>query len=400
MFASRFDSLPPSPFPRLTALLSGTEPGEPPIDMAIGEPKHDPPEFVREILNSHFADYTRYPPALGTEELRRSISDWADRRYGIGGLVDPDRNIAPLCGTREGLFAIALLTVPEWSGGERPAVLIPNPFYQCYATAAVAAGAEPVYLATRRDDNFLPSLDALEPALLDRTALMYLCTPANPQGTVASEAYLDRLIVLARAHDFTVLFDECYSEIYLDQPPPGALQAAARSGDGLSNVLVFNSLSKRSSLAGLRSGFCAGDREIVASFLKFRNLAAPQLPFPVQAASAAAWRDEDHVVKNRALYQAKIKIAADILSGQFGFYAPPGGFFLWLDMAAHGGGEAAAKTAWQKVGIRMLPGTYLAREEAGSADDYDRYVRVALVHDADTTEQALGKLAAALAPVG
>ena len=400
MFASRFDSLPPSPFPRLTALLAGTDPGEPPIDMAIGEPKHDPPHFVREILDGHFADYTRYPPALGTKDLREAISNWTDRRYGIDGLVDPDRNIAPLCGTREGLFGIALLTVPEWSGGQRPAVLIPNPFYQCYATAAVAAGAEPVYFATRREDAFLPNLDALEPELLDRTALMYLCTPANPQGTVASEAYLDRLIGLARAHDFTVLFDECYSEIYLGTPPPGALQAAARSGDGLSNVLVFNSLSKRSSLAGLRSGFCAGDGEIVESFLKFRNLAAPQLPFPVQAASAAAWRDEQHVTENRALYQAKIKIAADILSGQFGFYAPPGGFFLWLDMSAHGRGEAAAKTAWREAGIRMLPGTYLAREEAGSSDDYDRYVRVALVHDVDTTRQALGKLAAALAPVG
>lgn len=397
MFASRFDSLPPSPFPRLTALLADDAPGRTPVDMAIGEPKHAPPGFIKQILADHFSDYTRYPPALGSAELRTAIAAWTDRRYATGELVDPERNIVPLCGTREGLFAIALLTVPEWSGGVRSAVLIPNPFYQCYATAAVAAGAEPVYLPTGRETGFLPDLDRLDPDLLERTSLFYLCTPSNPQGTVASMDYLKRLIGLAREHHFTILFDECYSEIYLDTPPPGALEAAAGLGEGLSNILVFNSLSKRSSLAGMRSGFCIGDGDIVASFLKFRNLAAPQLAFPVQAASAAAWNDEAHVRENRALYQEKIRAAASILGDSFGFYSPPGGFFLWLDMSACGGGLEAARTLWRTEGIRVLPGKYLARVEAGADDPYEKYVRIALVHDLETCNDVLRRMAAALA---
>lgn len=396
MFVSRFDSLPPSPFPRLTELLCDLKPGADPVDMAIGEPKHAPPAFVRDVIDRHFSEFNRYPPALGSAELRQAIADWTVRRYGTDS-VDPSANVVPLCGTREGLFGIALLTVPAYEGGTRKAVLIPNPFYQCYATAAVAAGAEPVYLPTRRESNFLPDLDALDEDLLARTALMYLCTPSNPQGTVASREYLQRLIGLARAYGFTVLFDECYSEIYLDDPPVGALEAARDTGGGLANVLSFNSLSKRSSLAGIRSGFCIGDADIVRSFLKFRNLAAPQLPFPVQAASAAAWADEEHVVRNRELYREKIRAADSILSGRFGFYMPPGGFFLWLDMAEAGGGEAAARTLWEKEGIRILPGAYLARDEPGAEDPYGRFVRIALVHDLETCSDVLTRMKAALA---
>ncbi len=398
MFASRFDTLPSSPFPRLTSLLADTAPGADPVDMAIGEPKHAPPAFVKDIIAEHFSDFTRYPPALGSTELRAAIAAWSRRRYGIGELIDPERNLVPLCGTREGLFGIALVTVPEWQGGTRNAVLIPNPFYQCYATAAVAAGAEPVYLPTSLETNFLPDLDAIDRDLLDRTSLFYLCTPANPQGTVASLDYIKRLVSMAREHDFTVLFDECYSEIYLDTPPPGALQAAADLGDGLANVLSFNSLSKRSSLAGLRSGVCMGDPDIVASFLKFRNLAAPQLAYPIQAASAAVWSDEDHVIENRALYQGKIRSAQQILGEDFGFYAPPGGFFLWLDMSEFGGGEQAAQTLWRKEGIRVLPGSYLARPEPDAGDDpYGKYVRIALVHDLETCSDVLRRMAAVFA---
>lgn len=398
MFASRFDNLPSSPFPRLTSLLGDLKPGADPVDMAIGEPKHAPPGFVRDIITEHFADFTRYPPALGSSALRDAVAQWTRRRYGIGELIDPERNLVPLCGTREGLFGIALLTVPEWQGGTRNAVLIPNPFYQCYATAAVAAGAEPVYLPTRRETDFLPDLGTIDRGLLDRTSLFYLCTPSNPQGTVASLDYIERLISMAREHDFTVLFDECYSEIYLDTPPPGALQAAARLGDGLANVLSFNSLSKRSSLAGLRSGICMGDPDIVESFLKFRNLAGPQLSYPIQAASAAVWSDEDHVVRNRDLYRDKIVAAEQILGGAFDFYAPPGGFFLWLDMSECGGGEAAARALWREEGVRVLPGGYLARPEAGADEDpYGKYVRIALVHDLETCSDVLRRMAALFA---
>jgi aspartate/methionine/tyrosine aminotransferase len=393
MYANRFDSLPPSPFPRLTQLLAAAAPGEEPLDLAIGEPKHAPPPFLRDALDAHFGDYNRYPPALGSADLRAAIADWIATRYSAPGIVDPERHVIPVCGSREGLFNIALVCVPESGGaGPRPAVLMPNPFYQCYAVAAVAAGAEPVYLDTPRAQGFLPDLDALDEALLERTALFYFCSPANPQGAIAALEDLKRLIVLARRFDFTVLFDECYSEIYLDEPPPGAIEAVRDLGGSLDHVVIFNSLSKRSNLAGLRSGFCVGDADILAAYLKFRNLAAPQLPLPVQAASAVCWRDEAHVHANRARYQAKIRDAQTVLGGRFGFYPPPGGFFLWLDMSAHGGGEAAALTAWRGAGLRILPGAYLARQPQRGADENAAYVRIALVHDEALTADALRRL--------
>ena len=377
--------------------MAAHEPGAEPIDLAIGEPKHAPPGFLRDILNDHFGEFNRYPPAHGTSELRQAIAEWADRRYGAGGIIDPEQHIVPLCGSREGLFNIAVLCVPEASGGQRPVVLMPNPFYQCYAVGATAAGAEPVYLETPRAKGFLPDIDALDDDLLQRTSLLYFCSPANPQGAVASLEELKKLITLARQHDFTILFDECYSEIYLPPPPPGALDAARELGGGLENIVIFNSLSKRSNLAGLRSGFCIGDSDILSAFLKFRNLAAPQMPLPLQAVSAAAWGDETHVEENRTLYQDKIHAASRILADRFGYYAPAGGFFLWLDMSAHGGGEQAALTAWRKAGLRVIPGAYLAREPAEGPNENAAYVRVALVHEAARTVIALERLNDALA---
>ncbi len=396
MFETRFDSLPESPFPRLAALLEGIEPGGPPVVMSIGEPAHPIPGFVRDILAQHNADFSRYPPALGTESLRQAIAIWIARRYGCGSLVDPDKHILPVCGSREALFTIALLAVAESRGPDRPAALMPNPFYQTYATAAVAAGAEPVMLAATRDTGHLPDLGAISEELFDRTAIFYLCSPANPQGAVADLDYFAEAIRLARTHRFLLVADECYSEVYASTPPPGVVEAADRIGDGLSNVVFLNSLSKRSNLAGLRSGFCAGDAEFMASFLKFRNLASPQLPLPVQAASAAAWSDESHVDASRALYQEKYRLAARILDDRFNFEPPRAGMFLWLDVSGHGGGEAATRTLWRETGVKVLPGGYLANDMPDGSNPGSDYIRVALVKDAETTRRALEQMVAVL----
>lgn len=393
MFKSRFDDLPPSPFQRLAALLDGTPARRGPvIDLSIGEPRHAIPEFTGDILARNLAGFSRYPPARGTEDLRTAIADWISRRYGAGELVDPGVNIIPVSGTREALCNIAPVIVPR-NAHPQPAVLIPNPFYQTYAAAAVAAGAEPVLLAATRETGHLPDLDSLSADLLERTAAFYLCTPANPQGVTASMEYLKRAIGLAREHGFTLLVDECYSELYSGTPPPGAVQAAAELGEGLSGIVIFNSLSKRSNLAGLRSGFCAGDAGIMASFLRFRNIAAPQMPLPVQAVSAAAWADERHVEASRDLYCRKYAMAADIVRALPDQSAPGAGMFLWLDT----GGREAERTAldlWSAAGVRVIPGTYLALDMPDGSNPGAGYIRIALVHGLATTRDALTRIAA------
>ncbi len=352
------------------------------------------PEFVGDILARSLADFSRYPPAHGTEDLRTAIADWVSRRYGVTGLVDPALNIIPVSGTREALYNIAPVIIPE-NAHPQPAVLIPNPFYQTYATAAVSAGAEPVLLAATRETGHLPDLGSLSPDLLARTAAFYLCTPANPQGVAASMEYLKKAIGLAREHSFTLLVDECYSELYSEAPPPGAVQAAAEMGEGLSNIVVFNSLSKRSNLAGLRSGFCAGDASIMASFLKFRNIAAPQMPLPVQAVSAAAWADEQHVDASRNLYCQKYAMAADIVRDLSNDPAPTSGMFLWLDIGDRDA-EQTALNLWSISGVKVIPGTYLALDMPDGSNPGTGYIRIALVHDLSTTRDALTRIAATI----
>jgi aspartate/methionine/tyrosine aminotransferase len=275
-------------------------------------------------------------------------------------------------------------------------VLIPNPFYQAYAAAAAASGAEPVFLESDAATQFLPALDGIDEAVLQRTAAFYLCSPSNPQGAVADRGYLAGAIALARRFDFMLFADECYSEIYSDAPPPGALETASAADGSFANVVTFNSLSKRSGLPGLRSGVVAGDPDFIAPFARFRNVACPQVPLPIQHASVEAWSDEAHVAEGRALYCANFDRADAMLQGRYGYRRPQGGFFLWLDMAAHGGGEVAAKTLWKGCGVRLLPGTYLAREGAGGANPGRNHVRVALVHAPHTTGEALERIVATL----
>ena len=331
MYHDRLEQLGEGPFQRLRLLLADVAPprDRAQIVLSIGEPRHPYPDFVGDILDAERGGWGAYPPTTGTPDYRLATAEWVTQRYGLpGGMIEADRHIVPLCGTREGLFLIALTAVPQSKSGATPLVVIPNPFYHCYAGAAVAAGAEPFYLPATRDNGFLPDFSGLSEAELARTALVYLCSPANPQGSVADLDYLIQLIDLARTYDFVVVVDECYAEIYVGEPPPGVLEACARLGGDCAKVLAFHSLSKRSSAPGLRCGFAAGDADLVERFIAFRNYGSAQVPMPIYAAGTALWRDEAHVVANRALYKEKFDAAETILDGHFGFFRPRGAFFL------------------------------------------------------------------------
>jgi N-succinyldiaminopimelate aminotransferase len=394
---TRIDDLVRSPFARLTHLLEGITPGAPPIDLSLGEPKALIPSFLGPTLQEHLSEFGRYPPIRGIAALRQSIVDWMGRRYPVlKGQVDEDTHVLPLNGSREGLFSAIFPALARKPKTERPAALVPNPFYQAYAAAAAASGAEPVFLTSTAEAKFLPELEAIDQGLLARTVAFYLCTPSNPQGAVADRFYLARAIALARRFDFLLFADECYSEIYSHAPPPGTLETAHAETGSLANVVAFQSLSKRSGLPGLRSGFIGGDPEFIAAFGRFRNVACPQVPLPVQHVSVKAWADERHVEEGRALYRENLAIASGLLEGRYSYREPEGSFFLWLKMAAFGGGEEAAKTLWKGCGVRVLPGTYLAQAEPDGANPGRDYIRVALVHDADTTREALTRIVATL----
>lgn len=398
MYNTRLDGLTDYPFQRLTALLEGVEPasGYEPIIMSIGEPRHAPPKFLNEALASNPSDWGKYPPTAGTPAYRRTVAAWCTQRFGLPAeLLDPDLNVLPVAGTREGLFMAAQLCIPPKKNGKTPAALMPNPFYQVYVGAAVMNGADPILVPAVKDTGFLPDYLAIEKSDLERVALAYVCTPANPQGAVASLEQLKDMIRLARKHDFVLVSDECYSEIYDGAPPPGALQACAALNEGLSNVLVFNSLSKRSSVPGLRAGFVAGDTNLISKFSKLRAHGGAVQPLPVMTAAAALWSDEAHVDENRRLYREKTDEAERILGTKYDFYRPQGGFFLWLDV---GNGEKAAQELWKTAAVKVLPGAYLSRENAsnGAANPGHPYIRVALVHERAQTATALTRIAETL----
>ncbi|MFQ5974605.1 MAG: aminotransferase class I/II-fold pyridoxal phosphate-dependent enzyme, partial [Alphaproteobacteria bacterium] len=335
MLNDRLEQLTDYPFERLRSLLDGICPpaSVDPVHMHFGEPKHEPPGFIAPTLTKHAAEWGRYPPIAGTSELRAAIARWLVRRYGLPeGWLDADDQVLPVVGTREALFMAALVAVPRRLSAGRPAVLMPNPLYHVYFGAAIASGAEPVMLPATRENGFQPDLRQLPAAVLDRAALAYINSPANPQGSVADREKLAGAIALARAHDFVLAVDECYAEIYTAEAPPGALEVCARMGGGSDNVLVFHSLSKRSNVPGLRSGFVAGDRRLVRSFVQLRQYAGATMPMPIMAASTRLWRDEAHVDANRELYRQKFDVALDILDGALGAERPGGGFFLWLEV--------------------------------------------------------------------
>jgi aspartate/methionine/tyrosine aminotransferase len=384
-------------FRRLALLLEGVPPapGRAPLDLSIGQPMHPVPELLVETLQANAHLWGRYPPVLGTAAFREAAVGWLTRRYRLPeGVLDPERHVLPCAGTKEALFMIAQVVVPERKAGRRPAVLLPNPFYNVYLGAAAMAGAEPVLLSVTAATGHLPALDQLSPDLLERTAAFYLCSPSNPQGAAADLQYLQRLIGLARRHDFLLVVDECYAEIYTRSAPVGAVEAAIGSDGGLDDLVVFHSLSKRSSAAGLRSGFVAGDPEVLAAFARLRSYGAAVQPLPIMAAATALWQDERHVVESRALYRAKFDLADHCLAGRYHYVRPDGGFFLWLDV---GDGETVTRRLWAEAAIKVLPGAYLGRADASGHNPGARAIRVAMVHDLETTEAALAGLVERLA---
>jgi aspartate/methionine/tyrosine aminotransferase len=396
MLNARLSGMTDYPFTRLTGLLGKVTPfaGRAPLNLAVGEPQSPPPRIVADMLAANAHDWGRYPPVAGTQAFRASVAGWLARRYDLtAGTVDVDRAILPVQGTREALFQIATVAAQQ-TGREDAAVLFPNTSYATYAAAGHLAGAEAVPLSTYREHGFLPDLDQFDPALLERTALLYLCTPSNPEGAVAGLDYLKTAIGLARRYDFVLAVDECYAEIWDKAPPPGALEAAVALGadgdDPFANLIVFHSLSKRSSAAGLRSGFVAGDRTLIALMQRLRTYASSAPPLPIMAASAALWSDETHAAEIRDGYRAKIDLAEKALDGAAGFYRPAGGFFLWLDV---GDGETVAVRLWRDGAIRVLPGAYLGRADADGVNPGDRFIRLALVHDNDTLGPALDRVA-------
>lgn len=378
----RFSNLPEYAFPRLRTLLDARDPGGEPIAMSIGEPRHAFPAWVPEVIAHNAEGFGSYPPNEGSLELLAAILAWLHLRYGV--TIGPERLMA-LNGTREGLFNAVLALCPEAKRGKRPVVLTPNPFYQVYAVAALAVGAKPVYVPASAANGFLPDYASLPKDMLDRTAVAFLCSPSNPQGAIASRDYWAELLALAERHDFLVFADECYSELYRDAAPPGVLEMAEATGTDPERVFAFHSLSKRSNLPGLRSGFVAGGARGIARIRQLRAYAGAPLPLPLQRVAERAWSDEAHVEENRALYRAKYRIADEIFAGIPGYHPPRGGFFLWLPVED---GEAAALRLWRETGVRVLPGAYLGREVKGENPGRG-YLRVALVAPRHETERGL-----------
>jgi len=396
----RLGTLPPYPFERLRTLLADLAPPRDltPIAFGLGEPGHPAPAVFLETLARETAGFSRYPTTQGEAPLRAAAARWMRRRFDLPAL-DADRQVVACAGTREALFSVAQAVAGRKG---KTNVLLPNPFYPIYEGAALWAGATPHYVPALPENGFLPRYADLPAEVLDRAALLYLCTPANPTGAVAPRAYLEELIALADRHDFVLVSDECYSEIYPDEgrPPWGLLQAAAGLGrTDFSRCLAFHSLSKRSNLPGARCGFVAGDAEILGPYLRLRTYAGSSVPLPIQRAAAATWDDETHVVANRAAYRDKFAAVLKVLAPLLGVKAPDAGMYLWVPApegiagtdAGPSPGEAFARRLYAECALTLLPGAYLSREVDGASPGAG-YVRMAMVESAARCAQAAGRI--------
>ena len=396
------DRLQTYPFPRLANLVAGIDAPEPVIPLSIGEPRHAPPASALEPLTdpaSLAAGLGRYPPTLGTPELKAALRRWLTGRYGLEPTTLADEALIPVTGTREALFALAHCFVDACAGAT---VLMPNPFYQIYEGAALLAGAEPVYVPTPATTDFRIDLDAIDEADLERCALFYVCAPGNPCGATMALAHWQQLVELADRHDFVIASDECYSEIYDDEtsPPMGLLEACRHLGrDDYDRCIVLNSLSKRSNLPGLRSGFVAGDARRLARFGAYRTYHGCGMPLPSQAASVIAWSDEAHVAENRARYREKFDAVVPILARACEVTRPPAGFFLWprVPDAFAGDDEAFTRALYEATGVLTLPGRYLSRPPAAGRDPGAGHVRIALVAPIDQCVEAAQRIEAFVA---
>jgi len=381
--------LEPYPFTKLQQLFSDLSPptDKTPIALSIGEPQHEPPEFVLEVIRSNLALLAKYPTTSGIAELGNAIADWLQRRYNLPA-IDPRSQILPVNGTREALFSFAQAVVAPGS-----LVIMPNPFYQIYEGAALLAGADPLFLNCTADSGFLPDFSQVTPQQWEQCQLLYLCNPGNPTGAVMPLEQLKNVIALSREYDFVIASDECYSEIYLDEdaPPPGLLQACVALGDSdYRNCVVFHSLSKRSNLPGLRSGFVAGDAAVLHPFLQYRTYHGCAMPLHHQLASATAWEDEQHVLANRQRYREKFSAVLAILENHLPATAPDGGFYLWPETPVSD--TEFARLLYREEHVTVLPGRFLARESAGANPGIDR-VRMALVASMEQCVDAAQRIA-------
>ncbi|MCG4454010.1 MULTISPECIES: succinyldiaminopimelate transaminase [unclassified Pseudomonas] len=373
------NQLQPYPFEKLRALLAGAQPpsDKPAIALSIGEPKHRSPAFVAEALSANLEKLAVYPSTLGIAELREAIANWCSQRFNLpAGTLDPARHVLPVNGTREALFAFTQTVVQRGVDG---LVISPNPFYQIYEGAALLAGAQPHYLACLEQHGFNPDFDAVPADVWQRCQILFLCSPGNPTGALIPLATLKHLIQLADEYDFVIAADECYSELYFDElnPPAGLLTACAELGrNDFKRCVVFHSLSKRSNLPGLRSGFVAGDADILKSFLLYRTYHGCAMPVQTQLASIAAWNDEQHVKANRELYREKFDAVLAILDGVLDVQRPDGGFYLWAKTPMDD--ETFTRELFAREHVTVVPGSYLSRSVDGSNPGAGR-VRMALV---------------------
>jgi N-succinyldiaminopimelate aminotransferase len=386
-----------SPFRRLDAMLADITPNPalPPVMMHVGEPQDSPPSLLADTVTAHSNEWNRYPPSLGTPEFLQAVLGYLGRRYpGSRGRIDPSRELSSVSSSREALYLAASVAVSP--DACEPIALMPNPFYQTYRVAAIMAGAKPQYLPHSGFPLFSVDLDALDAQTLSRTAIMTLCSPSNPDGHVIAPEQIRQAVTLARQYGFMLVLDECYAELYNAEPPIGALDVLAQMDDGpgwLDNVIVLHSLSKRSSAAGMRSGFAVGDAAAIAALNRVRLNGTACTPMPLLAAAAALWSDEIHVDAMRARLRARFDLADHYLGKHAGYYRPPCGFFLWIQVED---GLQFTRRAWEQVAVRLLPGEYLTQPGPDGSNEGRRFVRVALVHDLETTETGLSRLASLL----
>jgi N-succinyldiaminopimelate aminotransferase len=385
---SRLEQLQPYPFEKLRALLAGLAPAPPPIRLSIGEPQHPTPAFIGQAIAGHLDGLSVYPATAGVDGLREAIAAWFARRYGLKAL-DPQTQVLPVNGTREALFAFGQAVIDP--SRPRPAVVSPNPFYQIYEGAALLAGAEPLFLNQTAEHGFGLDLDALTPEEWARTQLVYVCSPANPSGRVLMLDEWRALFERSDRYGFVIASDECYSEIYDDRAPLGALEAADRLGrDTFKNLVVFNSLSKRSNAPGLRAGAVAGDAALLQRFLLYRTYHGCAMSLVVQQASLAAWNDEAHVAENRRLYREKFDALVPMLQAVMEAPRPEAGFYLWARVPG-GDDETFARDLFAATHVTVLPGRYLARDAHGTNPGRG-YVRMALVPDLSQCVDAAGRI--------
>ncbi|MFZ5722566.1 MAG: succinyldiaminopimelate transaminase [Pseudomonadota bacterium] len=385
----QLDRLQPYPFERLAALLKGTTPaGKPHVSLSIGEPKHASPPFVLEALTKNLAQLSVYPNTRGIDALRETVAGWLQRRFRLQK-IDAGTQILPVNGTREALFSFAQAVIDP---AKKPLVVSPNPFYQIYEGAALLAGAEPHYVPCTAATGLKPDFAAVPAAVWDRCQLLYVCSPGNPTGAVLSVDDFRRLIELADRHDFVIASDECYSEIYFDEttPPPGILEACAAMGrHDYARCVAFHSLSKRSNLPGLRSGFVAGDARVLAKFLQYRTYHGCAMSVAVQQASIAAWNDEAHVRANRDLYREKFRIAIDTLAPAMKVAMPDAGFYLWPETPV--ADDEFARLLIERENVGVLPGRYLSRTVDGKDPGAGR-IRLALVAGVDECREGVARI--------